>query len=105
MWVQPHAASATPGIIRTREPLVPVVVLRRIGHEPWRQVPILGLAGERHRIDFVIPSRRKARRPPFLGPGVGLGVEIDSREFHEGAFERDPPGSRSTTPSDCTGSR
>lgn len=178
MWVQPHTASAVSGIIRTREPLVPVVVagtriapvalvlthlghapemvgfergvtardrveyalehalrsglvtlaemqslrskmpgaqivrelialrgnepptesfaettavhvLRRIGHEPWRQVPILGLAGERHRIDFVIPFRRRARRPPFLGPGVGLGVEIDSREFHEGAFERD----------------
>lgn len=66
-----------------------VQVLRYLGYEVWRQVPILGLGGERHRIDFVIAFRRKARRPLFLGPGVGLGVEIDSREFHEGAFERD----------------
>lgn len=178
MWLQPHTASATPGIIRTREPLAPLViagtpiapvalvlthlghtpeilgvergitardrvefalehalraglvtlaelqslrstmpgaqlirellalrgnepptesfaettavhVLRRLGHQPWRQVPILGLAGERHRIDFVIAFRRKAPRPVLLGPGIGLGVEVDSREFHEGAFERD----------------
>lgn len=66
-----------------------VHVFRRLGHQPWRQVPILGLAGERHRIDFVISFRPKARRPVLLGPGIGLGVEIDSREFHEGTFERD----------------
>ncbi len=66
-----------------------VQVLRELGHHPWRQVPILGLTGERHRIDFVIAFRRKARRPLLLGPGDGLGIEIDSREFHEGTFERD----------------
>ena len=66
-----------------------VHVFRRLGHEPWRQVPILGPYGERHRIDFVIAFRRKARRPALPGPGIGLGVEIDSRESHEGAFERD----------------
>ncbi len=178
MWLHPHTASAAPGIIRTREPLAPLIVsgtrvapvalvlthlghvpeilqvdrartardrveyalehalrsglvtlaelqslrstmpgaqlirdvlalrrdepptesyaettgvevIRELGHHPWRQVPILGLAGERHRIDFVLAFRRKARRPLLLGPGDGLGIEIDSREFHEGTFERD----------------
>ncbi len=66
-----------------------VQILRQLGHKPWRQVPILGLAGERHRIDFVLAFQPKARRPILLGPDDGLGVEIDSREFHEGAFEAD----------------
>ncbi len=177
-WLHPHTASASPGIIRTREPLVPmmvagipvapvplvlthlghhpemlrvdrfmtprnrveyaledayrlglvtpaelqalrskmpgaqmirellilrgdepptesyaettaVLVFRYLGYEVWRQVPILGLGGERHRIDFVIAFRKRARRPLLLGPGIGLGVEVDSREFHEGAFDRD----------------
>ena len=66
-----------------------VQVLRYLGYEVWRQVPILGFGGERRRIDFFIAFRRKASLPLFLGPGVGLGIEIDSREFHEGAFERD----------------
>ena len=66
-----------------------VQVFRELGYNVWRQVPILGLDGERHRIDFVIAFRTKARRPLLLGPGIGLGVEVDSREFHEGAFERD----------------
>ncbi len=64
-------------------------VFRELGYDPWRQVPILGLGGEHHRIDFVIAFRRKVRRPLLLGPGLGLGVEVDSREFHEGEFERD----------------
>lgn len=66
-----------------------VLVFRYLGYEVWRQVPILGLGGERHRIDFVIAFRKRARRPLLLGPGIGLGVEVDSREFHEGAFDRD----------------
>lgn len=66
-----------------------VQVLRELGYRPWRQVPVRGLAGERHRIDFVLAFQPNARRPILLGPGDGLGVEIDSREFHEGAFERD----------------
>jgi hypothetical protein len=66
-----------------------VQVFRGLGYEVWRQVAVLGLAGERHRIDFVIRFRARIRRPVLLAPGDGLGVEIDSRKFHQGAFEKD----------------
>lgn len=66
-----------------------VQVLRELGYDTWRQVPIVGLAGERHRIDFALAFKPNARRPILLGPDDGLGLEVDSREFHEGAFERD----------------
>jgi very-short-patch-repair endonuclease len=32
---------------------------------------------------------RPARRPEVFRPAMGLLVEIDSREFHEGQFDRD----------------
>ena len=63
--------------------------LRSLGYWCWRQVP---LVGANHRVDFVLPARpspkRRPRPVPFR-PGDGLIIEIDSREFHERAFERD----------------
>ena len=63
--------------------------LRYFGYSPWRQVAIISPSGKiLHRVDFVLPFRRRPR-PLFLLPDHGLIVEIDGREFHERTFERD----------------
>lgn len=67
-----------------------VQLLRDFGWECWRQMVIVGSNGRPvHRVDLVIPFVPIKRRPVILRPSDGLIVEIDSREFHEGAFERD----------------
>ncbi len=67
--------------------------LRDNGFDAWRQMPIVNLAGRVvRRVDFVIHFFRRIRRRPrplLLTPGDGVLAEVDSREFHEGAFERD----------------
>jgi hypothetical protein len=66
-----------------------VQVFRQWDIHPWRQIPIM----ERDRIsfpaDFLIPFRRRRRRPDIIRTCDGVLVEIDSREFHENEFERD----------------
>ncbi len=65
-------------------------VLRSLGYWCWRQLPLVGAD---HRVDFVLPvnfSRDKRRpRPPVFRPELGLIIEIDSKEFHANAFEKD----------------
>ncbi len=71
--------------------------LRGFGITPWRQVPIYAGQRIRYRADFVIPFPRRGRRlrvrhlprPSRLNRSHGLIVEIDSRQWHEGSFERD----------------
>jgi hypothetical protein len=55
----------------------------------WRQVCIFEAGRAKHRVDLVIPFRQSAKRPELLTPDLGLLLEIDSREFHDGRFEED----------------
>lgn len=64
-------------------------LLRRMGRRAWRQVPLMHGRRLLHRIDFVLPSDSRRSRPDQLVPADGLLVEIDGREYHEPAFERD----------------
>jgi hypothetical protein len=66
-----------------------VQVFRELGVTPWRQMPIYERGRQKHRVDFVIPFRRTRVRPSIVAPPDGLLVEIDSREWHEGSFEKD----------------
>jgi very-short-patch-repair endonuclease len=65
-----------------------VQLLRTWDVVPWRQIPILRRGRIEFRADFMIPFRRQ-RRPEAIQASMGLLVEVDSREFHEGQFERD----------------
>jgi hypothetical protein len=62
---------------------------REWGIQCWRQVLVIENGRILHRVDFVIPFRRCARRPVLLTPDDGLLYELDGREFHEGRFEED----------------
>ncbi len=55
----------------------------------WRQVWIYENGRAKHRVDLVIPFQHSAKRPELLTPDLGLLLEIDSREFHDGRFEQD----------------
>jgi hypothetical protein len=66
-----------------------VQVLRGWGLKCWRQMPIYEGGRLKHRVDLVIPFRQKMYRPKRLLPGMGLLLEVDSREFHESRFEGD----------------
>lgn len=70
---------------------------RTLGIDPWRQIPVFYKGRIRYRADFVIPFlprgervwvRRRAR-PQHLTRFLGLVAEVDSRQWHEGSFERD----------------
>jgi hypothetical protein len=63
-------------------------LLRGHACEPWRQIWIGPEGRGGLRADFMIPFRR-GPRPATVLPSHGLLVELDSREFHEGQFERD----------------
>jgi hypothetical protein len=65
-----------------------VQLLRTWGVVPWRQIPILRRGRIEFRADFMIPFRQQ-RRPETIRASMGILVEVDSREFHEGQFERD----------------
>jgi hypothetical protein len=65
-----------------------VQLLRTWGVVPWRQIPILRRGRIEFRADFMIPFSRQ-RRPETIRASMGVLVEVDSREFHEGQFERD----------------
>jgi hypothetical protein len=65
-----------------------VQLFRSWGVVPWRQIPILRRGRIEFRADFMIPFAMR-RRPETIRASLGLLVEIDSREFHEGEFERD----------------
>jgi hypothetical protein len=65
-----------------------VQLLRTWGVVPWRQIPILRRGRIEFRADFMIPFTWQ-RRPETIRAAMGLLVEVDSREFHEGQFERD----------------
>ncbi len=70
---------------------------RALGIDPWRQVPVFYKGRIRYRADFVLPflpsgDRPWVRRRPCpnrLTRFHGLIAEIDSRQWHEGSFERD----------------
>ena len=63
--------------------------IRLLGWHVWRQIPIIGATGRIvRRADFVLPFLRR-RRPLVMRPQMGLLMELDSREFHAGAFEED----------------
>jgi hypothetical protein len=63
-------------------------LMRQLGREPWRQIPIGPTSKGGLRADFMIPFR-SGPRPSIFRPDHGLLVEVDSREFHEKQFERD----------------
>ena len=64
-------------------------LLRSFGFRCWRQVPIVGPAHRvLYRTDFVLPYVW-TNRPTWFRPDQGLIIEIDSREHHEPAFEKD----------------
>ncbi len=65
-----------------------VQLLRTWDLVPWRQIPILRRGRIDFRADFMIPFRQQ-RRPETIRASMGLLVEVDSRQFHEGQFERD----------------
>jgi very-short-patch-repair endonuclease len=65
-----------------------VQLLRTWDVVPWRQIPILRQGRIEFRADFMIPFKWQ-RRPETIRSSMGLLVEVDSREFHEGQFERD----------------
>jgi very-short-patch-repair endonuclease len=65
-----------------------VQLLRTWEVVPWRQIPIVRKGRIEFRADFMIPFARQ-RRPETIRASMGLLVEVDSREFHEGQFERD----------------
>jgi hypothetical protein len=55
----------------------------------FRQVHVVEQGLILHRADIVIPFSETAVRPRCMHRGLGLILEIDSREFHEGRFEQD----------------
>ncbi len=67
--------------------------MRPLGFVPWRQVVIIGSNGRiEYRPDFVLQfgvQRRRPKRPQLMLPSMGFLVSVDSREFHDGTFERD----------------
>jgi very-short-patch-repair endonuclease len=65
-----------------------VQLLRTWDVVPWRQIPILRQGRIEFRADFMIPFKWQ-RRPETIRSSMGLLVEVDSREFHAGQFERD----------------
>ena len=65
-----------------------VQLLRTWGVVPWRQIPIFRQGRIEFRADFMIPFKWQ-RRPETIRASMGVLVEVDSREFHEGQFERD----------------
>jgi hypothetical protein len=66
-----------------------IQILRGWGIRCWRQVWIYERGRRKHRVDLVIPFVQGARRPELLTPDMGLLLEIDSKEFHDGRFEED----------------
>ena len=63
--------------------------LRALGYDVWRQMVVVGNSGQfLYRVDFVIALRRMPRSK-ILRPSLGLITELDSEEYHEGAFQRD----------------
>jgi hypothetical protein len=66
-----------------------VQILRGWGISCWRQVWIYEHGRPKHRVDLVIPFKQRMARPAKLTPGMGLLLEVDSREFHERQFEKD----------------
>jgi hypothetical protein len=66
-----------------------VQILRNWGLTCWRQLWIYESGRRKHRVDLVIPFNQKMLRPARLQPHLGLLLEVDSREFHEGRFEED----------------
>lgn len=68
-----------------------VQLLRSWDITPWRQIAVARHGRVMFRADFMIPFRPGSRRPDVVGPGDGVLVEIDGREFHDNDndFERD----------------
>jgi hypothetical protein len=66
-----------------------IQILRGWGITCWRQVWIYERGRRKHRVDLVIPFDQRAKRPELLTPDMGLLLEIDGREFHDGRFEED----------------
>jgi hypothetical protein len=66
-----------------------VQILRSWEIKCFRQLWIYERGRPKHRVDLVIPFDQKAKRPEVLTVDVGLLLEVDSREFHDGRFEQD----------------
>jgi hypothetical protein len=66
-----------------------IQLLRSWGIRCWRQVPVYERGRLKHRADLLIAFDECAERPLVVRPSVGMVLEVDSREFHEGRFEED----------------
>jgi hypothetical protein len=67
-------------------------LIRRAGVECHRQVWVRAPYREAFRVDFVLLRRRRnvrRPRPKEWIPGLGLVLEINGKQWHEGTFERD----------------
>jgi hypothetical protein len=66
-----------------------VQLLRRHGYIVYRQLPVLIDGRKDYRIDLVIAFELTEQRPRYFSAEVGVGIEVDSQQWHEGKFERD----------------
>jgi hypothetical protein len=67
-------------------------LIRGAGVECHRQVWVRAPYREAFRVDFVLLRRRRNVRRPRPNewiPGLGLVLEINGKQWHEGTFERD----------------
>ncbi len=61
-----------------------VQLLRSLGYVTYRQLPVLVDGRKDYRIDLVIAFERTEHRPKYFTSEVGIGVEVDSHQWHEG---------------------
>jgi hypothetical protein len=66
-----------------------VQLLRRRGYTVYRQLPVLIDGRKDYRIDLVIAFELTERRPRYFSADIGVGIEVDSQQWHDGKFERD----------------
>jgi hypothetical protein len=66
-----------------------VQLARSFGIVPWRQVWVQVDGREDYRIDFVLPFDDSAARPRLFSSNDGVGVEVNSKQYHPLNFERD----------------
>jgi hypothetical protein len=66
-----------------------VQLCRRLGYSTVRQLVVQVDNRDDYRIDLEIPFQKFLKRPHLFLNGFGLGIEVDSAEFHQHQFERD----------------
>jgi hypothetical protein len=62
---------------------------RTVGIVPWRQLWVQVDGRDDYRIDFVVPFDEFALRPRVFTAEIGVGVEVNSKQYHPLNFERD----------------